>query len=101
MDSLKDGGKNASDSVLTASQLQRQDILARYEHMRKSVRALKESEARGENAEPFIVRLKSSTVPVGTPRTLTAVEAEELRDTKRQIAEYMERILGARLRTAD
>jgi hypothetical protein len=38
---------------------------------------------------PFIVKLTSSTVAPGTPRMLTPVEQDELRETKRQIAEYM------------
>ena len=48
-----------------------------------------------EKPEQFIVKLTSSVVPVGTPRMLTEVEIAELRETKRQISEYMKRCLEA------
>jgi hypothetical protein len=91
MDNLNNGGVSVLDLDSTASQLRKQDILARYEHMRKSVRESKALELNGETVAPFIVKLTSSTVPPGTPRMLTEVELDELRETKRQIAEYIKR----------
>ncbi len=55
------------------------------------MRESKALELKGETVAPFIVKLTSSTVPPGTPRMLTEVEVDELRETKRQIAEYMKR----------
>jgi hypothetical protein len=57
------------------------------------VRESKALARQNEGAAPFIVKLISSTVPPGTPRMLTEVESDELRETKRQIAEYMRRSL--------
>ena len=95
MDNLNNGGESVLDSDSNASQLRKQDILARYEHMRKSVRESKALAQTSEKPEQFIVKLTSSVVPVGTPRMLTEVEIAELRETKRQISEYMKRCLEA------
>lgn len=95
MDKLSNGGETGLDSVLTVSQLRKQDILARYEHMKKSARESRALAQQNENVVPFIVRLTTSTVPVGTPRMLSDAELDELRDTKRQIAEYMKQALEA------
>lgn len=93
MDNLNNGGASVLDLDSTASQLRKQDILARYEHMRKSVRESKALARQNEGGTPFIVKLTSSTVPPGTPRMLNEVELRELQETKRQIPEYMQRCL--------
>jgi hypothetical protein len=92
MDTLKNGGVSVSDSVSSASPLQKPDISAGLQQAKESLKAWKQLLAEGK-VESLVVKIDSPPHLAGKARMLSAQEQEQLQATKEQLSDHVQRIL--------
>lgn len=92
MDTLKTGGVSASDSASSASRPPKPDIWAGLQLAKESLKAWKQLLDEGK-VESLVVKIDTPPHLTGKARMLSAQEQQQLRATKQQIGDYVQRIL--------